>query len=109
MNSSATGVKLEYVVFCRTAGAEADRSCRRREHQALEIPGLCLQNRIVTEMSDGRGAPGLRRPVPAGAAVGTHGNHPFARSSRPHESAAQAGAVQTLRDFAGVIYFENTP
>jgi hypothetical protein len=43
------------------------------------------------------------------AAVGTHANHPFSQSSRPHESAAQAGAVQTLCDFASGFQFENTP
>jgi len=30
------------------------------------------------------------------AAVGTRGYHLFFQSARPHESAAQAGAVQTL-------------
>jgi hypothetical protein len=59
-----------------------------------------FQNRIMTK----------RPPIAErldcggfGAAVGTRGNHPFSKSSRLHESAAQAGAVQTLRVFPHVI------
>ena len=37
------------------------------------------------------------------AAVGTRGYHLFFQSARPHESAAQAGAVQTLRAFPHAI------
>jgi hypothetical protein len=43
------------------------------------------------------------------AAFGTHNTHPFFQGSRPRESAAEAGAVQTLRDFASHCSFENTP
>jgi len=43
------------------------------------------------------------------AAAGMRGNHPFSQRSRPRESAAQAGAVQTLRAFPGWFQFKNTP
>jgi hypothetical protein len=39
------------------------------------------------------------------AALGTHEHLSFCQGARPRESAAEAGAVQTLRDFAG--HFEN--
>jgi hypothetical protein len=40
-------------------------------------------------------------------AFGTHANHLSFHRPRPHESAAEAGAVQTLRDFPSRFCFEN--
>jgi len=38
-------------------------------------------------------------------AFGTRGNHPVFGRLRPRESAAEAGAVQTLRDVASPLGF----